>query len=98
MVLYGLSKQDNILCTKIFTKYCQPNKEANFIFHKQNNNKTAISTFIWNINHTFDLNSSKITYKPNSIQDMDFLKAFHIHKNYKNVINYDFALCICEIN
>ena len=39
----------------------------------------------------FNFHSAKIICKPNSVFELDFLEAFHTHKNHNNVLNYDFA-------
>ena len=35
---------------------------------------------------------SKIICKPNFVFKLDFLEAYHIHKNHNNVVNCDFAI------
>lgn len=42
--------------------------------------------------HYFDFNSTKIISKPSSIFEFNFLEVFHIYKNYKNAVNYDFTI------
>ena len=41
---------------------------------------------------TFNFHYPKIIYKPNSIFELDFFEAFHIHKNHNNVVNCDFVI------
>ena len=42
-------------------------------------------------NRTFNLHSVKVICKPNSAFELEFLEAFHIHKNHNNVVNCNFA-------
>ena len=58
----------------------------------QETNKSAIAKHFWENDPTFNFHSVKIVCKPNSVFELDFLEAYHIHKNHSNVVNYDFTI------
>ena len=58
----------------------------------QETNKFAIAKHCWERDHTFNFHSAKIICKPNSVFELNFLEAFHIHKNLNNFVPCDFAI------
>ena len=61
-------------------------------FNRIKINKSVFSKHCWGNDHTFNFHSAKIICKTNSVFDLDFLEAFHVHKNHNNVVNCDFSM------
>ena len=52
----------------------------------QETNKSVIAKHCWVNDPTFNFHSAKIVCKPNSVFELDFLEAYHIHNNINNVV------------
>ena len=57
----------------------------------QKTNKSAIAKHSLENDHILNFHSAKIICKPNSVFEIVFFEAFHVHKKHNNVVNCNFA-------
>ena len=86
--IYSISCQCGLsYIGQIKHRLCFHLSEHKFNIRNQETNKSAIVKHCWENYHTFNFHSAKIIGKPNSVFELDFFGAFHIHKNHNNVVN-----------
>ncbi|MDI4567834.1 MAG: GIY-YIG nuclease family protein, partial [Mycoplasma sp.] len=62
-------------------------KEHEAYVRKKETQKSSVAQHCWSENHTFNFSAAKIIQKTSSIGELDFLEAFHIHKNLSVLVN-----------
>lgn len=76
----------------------KPNVFLNFRFKKhqqhvkkQETNKSSVAKLCWENNHTFDFSFVKIIFNHIFKHEFNFLGAFHIFRNFNNIVNFEFV-------
>ncbi|KFM65867.1 hypothetical protein X975_12127, partial [Stegodyphus mimosarum] len=62
-------------------------KEHEAYVRRKETQKSSVAQHCWSENHTSNSSAAKIIQKASSIGELDFLEAFHSHKNLSFLVN-----------